>query len=460
MSPTVSARPSPLGAMRRSALVPWLLWLVAFAGTGYLAFRRYHALTDVVPTGPSGAGGDFWLFVNGARHIAAGRSLYDPAAIPKGYDGYVYTPLIAIVLLPFAHAATVLVWHAWTALSIAALVLFCGLVTLVEARPLSSWKRPVLFGVTVVSALQFVATKIELSQGQVDVYVLVLFAGMVLVSERGWAATSGTLVGVAGLIKTWPAAAALAMFRRGITRRRRALAALVFTLALGPLLAAAVGGASEVTAFFTTTFASRSQHLISHSVWGTPLLLFSRSGLAHPVLVSAPLRDVATAALAAWTIGLLVLTVHWSDSSVLGFWNVVGCVVLLLPVSHSAYTLFFLPLLWIWVARWLAVSRFRGLLSVVTGLLVLWWAVLFHTDWSPIATGSPTESSLRISVIFFANLAAVTVSVFGDHLLRGPVVSPQRARTASKARRHESHTASGTGGRTQEDESLGATTVG
>lgn len=395
----------------------WALWFVAVGGTAYLAYRRYSELNGVTPTGPRGAGGDFWFYLHGARQIVAGHDLYSSAGVPTGFYGYVYTPLIAVVLLPFAHAAIVHVWHVWTAASIIALVVSGGLVTVVEAPHLKSWRRPVLFGFTALTVLQFVTTKVELSQGQTDGFVLAALAFAVLLSEHGWSATSGVFIGVAGLIKTWPAAAVLVVLRRGCGGRRRTVCGWAITVVLGPLLAVVIGGASGLAGFFTTTFDTRSQHLISHSAWGTPLLLFSHSGLAHPVLVSAPLRDLTTLALVVWGIALLVLSLRWNDSSVLCFWHVVGCVVLLLPVSHGFYTLYFLPILWIWAARWLTTPRIGNPSLVVAVMLGLWWLVLFHTNWSPVASGSPTESSVRVSVVFFANLGAVSVSVLGDHLL-------------------------------------------
>ncbi len=157
--------------------------------------------------------------------------------------------------------------------------------------------------------------------GNTDAFVLVLLAVTVLGSERGWAGISGVLIGVGGLIKTWPAAAGLATFRHGYTGRRRALTGLVLTLLLGPVLGLAVGGASGFVDFLKVTFAARAQPILSYSVWSTPFLLFSHSGIVRPVFVSPVLRDIATLVLAAWVIGLLVLTLSWSDSSVLGFWN-------------------------------------------------------------------------------------------------------------------------------------------
>jgi hypothetical protein len=402
---------------RRNGTVTLALWLTAIGGALYLAYRHYHGLVAITPSNLGKTGGDFWGYLHSAREVAAGRSPYSSAGYFGGF--YVYTPLVALILAPFAHAATLHVWQSWTALSIAALVLFGGLVSLTEAPRLRSWRLPLLFGITAVTVLHFGQTGVELYYGNTDAFVLTILATAVLASEAGWAATSGVLIGLTGLIKTWPAAAGLAIFRRGYTGRYRALVGLVVTLLLGPILAAAVGGTSGIVDFIKATYTAHTQPLLSYSVWSTPFQLFAKSGIARPMLVSAPLRDVATVVLAAWVICLLVLILVWSDSSVLAFWNVVACVVLLLPVSHSNYTLFLLPILWVWIARWLEVPRIGGLVFAITALLVLWWLVS-SKNWY---YGLNNESALRLSVVFFANLAAVTVSVLGDHLQRIPLSS-------------------------------------
>jgi hypothetical protein len=435
-----------MSATRHDKISVGALWILALVGAGFLAYRRYHALEGVVPTSGLGGGGDFWSFLHASRQIAAGHGPYHYAE-----DGYLYTPLIAIALLPFSQLSTTPVWHAWTAVSITALVLFAGLVTLVDTPGVRAWRRPVLFGFAALTVLEFAQTRSELSNGQADAFVAVALAGSVVLAERGWAASSGALIGVGGLLKTWPAAVALVMLRRGYARRRRAFFGLVITLILGPVLAAAVGGASGFADFFRLTFDARSQNLISFSVWTMPRVLFSHTGLAHPLLVSAPVRDLATLVLAAWVVSLLVLTLHWNDSAVLSFWNVVGCVVLLLPVSHDFYTLYFLPILWIWASRWLANARLAGPTALAAGLLVLWWLVLFHKNW---AAGSATVSSLRFSIIFFANLAAVTVSVLCDHVVGTGVVAIGSASDGRSA--VTSNATSADGSRSAAHRSMGA----
>ena len=358
-----------------------MLWLVAGAGAAILAYWRYKQLDPVVPAGPAGNGGDFWTYLHGARQISAGRGLYSGAEIAQGSGyGYVYSPLLAVALIPFAAAATVRVWHAYTAVAIACLVLFAALVTATCAPYLRSWRQPVMFGFTAFTVLLFLPTEVELLNGQSDAFVLVFLAAAVLASESGRPAAAGLLTGVGGLIKTWPAAIALAFFQRGYRGRLRALGALVATLLLAPVLALATGGTAGLIGFFTVTIQARSQQLLSYSVWGVPKNLFSRSGLARPVVVSASLQAVVTTALVALVVGLLVLSLRRSDGSALGFWNVTGCVVLLLPVSHSAYAVYLLPLFWIWASRWLAAPR-SGLVAVVTALLALWWLALFHKQW-------------------------------------------------------------------------------
>lgn len=391
-----------------------LLWFIAIAGALVFAYRRYRLLEGATPTGSLGIGGDFYQFLNAARLIAAGHSPYGLATIQQGF-GYVYTPLVALVLLPFCHAAVANVWHVWTAASLVSLIIFCALITTGEARRLQAWQRPLFFGFTLFTAFEFAPTTFELTNGQVDVFVLVAFAAAILAAETGWTATSGALIGASALIKTWPGGAALVMLRRGYTERRRTLTALMAALLIAPILALAIGGRSGLVDLIRVTFNSHSQGLPSLSVWGEPRLLFSSSGLARPVFVSSPVQDIATLVFVMWVLGLLFLTLRWSDSPALSFWNVVGCVVLLLPVSHLTYTFYLLPILWIWVARLITTTRPRGLALVIPGLAIFWWIISFRLN---AVASTPTTSSLLFAEPFFANLGVTTASILGDLAMR------------------------------------------
>ncbi len=405
-----------MSLIESSKVVRWVLWFVVFCGSAYLALRRYELFEHVVPRGTTGPGNDFWQFLHASRLIDAGKSPYDVSTLTHN-SGYVYTPLIALAFLPFAHADTVHIWHVFTALSIAAVIVFASLVSFVEVPILPRWLRPLLFGFTIFTALQFMPTTVEFNSGQVDTFVLVMLAFAVLATVRGRAATTGVFIGLGALIKTWPAGVGLTLLGRGYASRQRALVGFIVVLLVGPVLAIGVGGISGLWDFLKVTVDSRTQHLISLSVWGVPKLLFSASKLARPLFVSTPIEFLAMLIFFAWVVGLLVLVVHYGESSSLSFWNVTACVVLLLPVSHLNYTMYFLPLLWIWAARWLVAPRIDDRLFAVMILIGLWWLVTFN--WP--VDDSATASSLHVSVIFFGNLAAVTISVIGDRLQKVPL---------------------------------------
>jgi alpha-1,2-mannosyltransferase len=389
------------------------LWFLAIAGTLYLSVRRYQEWMHVVPNGPIGISGDFWTFLHASRAISAGHSPYNFSRLAEG-GGYVYSPLIAVLLLPFCHAGNQHIWQAWIALSIIAVVVFGVLVTWVEAPALRAWRRPVFLGFVMITAFQFMPTSSEFSNGQTDIFVLVMLAAAVLASERGRAAASGALIGVAALIKSWPLGAAVSLFRRGYVARGRVVIGLILTLLIAPIIAVLAGGTSELVDFLRVTVDARTQKLVNFSVWGIPKALFTNSGVARPELVSTPLRWLLTVILAACVIGLLVMLLHWSDSKVLSFWNATACVILLLPVSHFVYTMFWLPILWIWAARWLAAPRLNDLVFVVSVVMGIWWIITFNF---PMIYGFEPPSG-HFAITFFANLVALAVSVIGDHVLR------------------------------------------
>jgi hypothetical protein len=228
-------------------------------------------------------------------------------------------------------------------------------------------------------------------------------------ASRSWPATRGAFLGVAGLIKAWPAAAAVSLFQRGSADRRRSLVAFVVTLLVAPVLAVAFGGGSGLMSFAKSVFDARQQALISNSVWGIPKLLFSGSGLARPLFVSHPLQIAAELVLLAWVVGLVVVALRTRGDAVLCTWNVTLCLVLLLPVSHLAYTVLALPLLWLWGTRVLTgrpLDRWEVGAFVV---LLLWWIV--QTKAWPGDGSSNSISSIRFSVVFAANLVACSASV-------------------------------------------------
>ncbi|HEV3268555.1 MAG TPA: glycosyltransferase family 87 protein [Acidimicrobiales bacterium] len=415
----------------KSRALQGALWALAILGTLALGYERYHSNAWAVPGDFRSRGDDFWIFFHASHLVASGLNPYHFGFGSHG-DGYVYSPLVALVLWPFLHLGISTVWHLWLIASIAALVAGVLLVMKAEGPFERDWRRPVLFGIMIGSILRFMPTTVNFNNGNSDAFVLVFLAASVLASERGRSATSGALLAFGGIVKTWPWAIALIFFRRDFPRRWRTLIAFLLTSLIAPILALILGGTSELSSLIHVTLHASSQRLVSCSVWGAPQALFSKSGFAQPLFVSAPLRWITTVILAVWAISILVRCLRWSDSTRLSFWNIVGCVLLLLPVSHADYTLLIVPILWIWVARALALNTLRSPTTYVAGAMCVWWLALFPTaffNWLPSAW------SVDVEIPFVANLLMVTVSILGDHYVRRESVDSPTSTPEAGARK-------------------------
>jgi hypothetical protein len=111
-------------------------------------------------------------------------------------------------------------------------------------------------------------------------------------------------------------------------------------------------------------------------------------------------------------VALVGLTLRQShpDPSI-PFWNVVFCVIVLLPVSHLTYTMYALPLLWLWSARPARTSRLVSADSTVFAVLFVWWLVVSQS-----ALGEDV-SQTSATVVFFADLVACSASIVGMALI-------------------------------------------
>jgi hypothetical protein len=385
-----------------------LLWVAAVAITTVLIRERYRAAMS------GGIGGDFSIYLQAARQVAAGHSPYQVNQL------FVYPPTLALFLAPFSHLAPTHLWQAWTILELIALVAGVAAFVATQVPMVPSLLRPLLFAFCAVTVLHFWPLTIGLYLGQADAFVFATLMFSVLAACRERPAARGILIGLAGLLKAWPVAVGLSLFQRGTERRLRAVVATVFTILFAPLLAIAFGGASGLMALVKSIVAARTQHLVSDSVWGAPRLLFSHSGLARPLVVSLPLQAVTTVLLLGWVIGLLVITLRTAGDKIMCTWNVTFCIVLILPVSHLAYTLYCLPVLWLWASRILESRRLTWQQFLVPAALFLWWVV--QTKAWPDSGSSSSISAVHYCVVFVANLVACTASVVGArfaHLL-GP----------------------------------------
>jgi hypothetical protein len=392
---------TPARQDRRHPRQVWalVLWVVAILVCAYRLYLRWHP-AYVGPFGP-----DYHWFFLAAQQVAAGHSPYEVRP-------YVYPPVIAFALAPFAHHPIGAVWKGWiTVVFLFPLIGIGAFLTLIRG-PRAWWLRPVMLAVCVVTMFyrKYYPMTRELEMGQLDNFVFSSVAIAAVAAGRASRRVRGGFIGLAGMVKVWPWGVALSFFNVRSADRRRELVACVLVALLAPALALTFGW-SGLRAFIRNAFDAKSQNLVSDSVWIVPKLLFSRTDLARYVVVSRPLQVVVTLVLAAIVVSLLTVALRSNGHGAIQTWNVLFCVILLLPVSHRQYSLGVLPILWWWIVVALTDNerdhRIRALW--VTFVLALWW--LNQTVQWPYNGNADTISAVRYSAPFLGDMIACAVSV-------------------------------------------------
>jgi len=398
----------PHGAVRRAVpkltLVTALLWVGVVILVPLLVQQRYDAIPHRVSVG-----WDYRIFFRAAVRLVHG---HNPYVVP----GYTYTPLLALFMSPFAHLGILRAWRAWIFVELLAVVVGVAVFVITEARGRPAWQSPLLFAFGFVTAMWFFPLTRIMRLGQIDFFVVLLILLSVWGQSRGRTATRGVFLGIATLLKVWPVFDAVVLLQRGLADRKRAIVALVTVVCITPFLVLAFGGISGARMFVSATSSERSYHLVSHSLWGTAALMFSKTGLAQPLYVSDALRIALICVLLAWVIGLMFLTLRTPGDPALCMWNISGCLILVIPMVHLAYSVYVLPLLWVWGARLLGRTYRSWEAWAVFGVLVAWWVLQTHS-W-PDDHFSPRLSAWDYSVVFWLNLAACTASVLGNWMVQ------------------------------------------
>jgi Glycosyltransferase family 87 len=399
------------------ALVVGALWVGGVALIAVLIVQRYRGAIGSAPL-VHGNNVDFNSFFQAARYIASGKSPY------TGSDHYTYFAPLALILSLVTHSGPITVLKCWTVIDLFSLITAVVLVVwALRDRLDAPWQLPVLFSVCAGIALHIWPMAYELFLGNDDIIVLLLVVAAALAWRSERPAWFGIIVGSMCLIKVWPALLMIVVFQAGVSTRRRTIssAAFVGTVVLGLLSNLIPAGSREFTGFIGALKSTESLHLVSDSVSGIPKLLFSKSGLATPVLMSGGLRYLLTAGLGVWVLALLILTLRNRREAILTVFNVALFAVLVVPVSHMCYTILALPVVWYWLGNTrvlLSLTPRRGWTLgalIVLALTVGLWVLVQSKAWP--GDGSPADlSSIRFTVVFVANLALYSVSVLAGRL--------------------------------------------
>jgi hypothetical protein len=164
---------------------------------------------------------------------------------------------------------------------------------------------------------------------------------------------------------------------------------------------------------FYDNFTSQvSSDLVSHSSWGTASLLFSQTGLTHPVDVSNTLRIATGTILTVMVIALMLLALRTPGDHALCMWNIAGCMVLVFPKSHLAYSVLLLPIVWVWGARVLDRAKRSPTTWIVFGVCLAYWLLQTHS-W-PDDQFNSADSVWLYSMVFGLNFVLCTVSILGN----------------------------------------------
>lgn len=388
------------GVRRRGLLLTAVVWAAAIGAAAWLAVVRY---TDAVASDQPDLTG---FFIPAAEAIAAGLS---PYSVP----GYYYPPVVALLLAPFAGRAGVAEY--WTVLRLVAAVLFCFVATL-AFTPRARWRRRGwLMIVAVISLFYCWPVVFELWAGQPNLLVALALAGAALAQSRGASFAAGLLIGASAVVKGWTAIFAIWIARRNAPRRLRELGGLVAAGGIALVLALLVGGPRAVVDMISSPLKGSEQPaLAANSIWGISRMLFSRTTVGEPLLVSPPLQVALAALLGVVLVGLLIIILRWPGDASAALFNCVLVVLLLLPVSHYYYLVLALPVLWWWVARLLADRRDRVAL-VVTLLLAFWWVTVFRLP--PSGDGFMTTTWPSLLRVFGVSLVAAAASVIGAAMI-------------------------------------------
>ncbi|MFB8146080.1 glycosyltransferase family 87 protein [Microbacterium sp. NPDC056003] len=369
-----------------------VMWIAVVLIGAYISVQRFQ---DAVG---SDIGTDLRTFVAAAEHIREGRSPYTEF-------GYVYSPLVAWVLLPFEDFDAAV--GPWTAASILSLWGAVAAITATFWRVLSWWQRPVLAGIAIVSALYSALLSLDLWLGQTDTFLPLVASLAVFFASRNRQIASGVSLAFGAIIKSWPVGLGLWMFRRGVQHRARLIGATLGTGVAFLLIALIVHGPGIFGEWIDRTLVLSEQDLVAYSVWGAGRHLFTQSAALTPLFVAPVVATAVSWLLAAAVIALIVVALRRPGDDALSMFNIALAVVLLIPVCHLWYFVLALPLLWVWIAH--AMKGTRRLESLIAvGVLAVWWVIVFRL---PPLDNQFGESTPQYIAVVFSSLLALGVSV-------------------------------------------------
>lgn len=358
--------------------------------------------------------------VLGAAGAALG--LHGPAGPGDTVLNFIYPPWVPVAYAPLALLPWGVARVVWFLLSATTTVL--ALVLLAKAMAVDAEERRHLALSALAGAAFFFPVFYGLMTGQVNAVLLLLLAGSLLLFRKDRGFLAGLLLAAAALVKPFLALPAL------VFAARRAWAALA-GFATGAILLALLGVAAGGPAGWRLWGAQISAHnaLVqfewrNHSIASAALALFSSRGGTEPALPAPALVRPFTAAVSAFALLLMLVSVWPSRTGAarpeLGFGAALALGLLLTPKAWEHYGVFLFPAL-------LAVyATLRGgdrapprAASILLGVSFAVWAFALVSKAEYVALARP-PLSLLLPVKMYAVLILLGLLAWAARKRAGP----------------------------------------
>jgi hypothetical protein len=323
---------------------------------------------------------DFSVYYDASCRLSKGGPLY--VFDPHGY-GYVYSPALALVMLPLTHLPVFSAFKVWSALSvgclIASMIIFASLAGI-------RWRDLASVALMLIIGFRFWPTEMCVAFGQPNLIVLLLVSFMHLAARGNRMSMVGILIALATLIKTWMIGAIIfPIVRRSWTGVAVSLAVYAGMMSL----LFSIVGWHEWTTFYRLTLNHITQgtgeHFPSLSVLGFARLHFATNGFVQP-LINSPTVFYAFVILCTFLIlaGLAYLWFHQTGQSCsledpLRLGLVILSLLLLSPLCETYYFVLCLPLFWTILVKPSGSPRQTLPCSVIVGTLFIY--LLFTRGW-------------------------------------------------------------------------------
>lgn len=303
----------------------------------------------------------------------------------------------------------------WATLSLAAGVLAVILFLCAIWAELRPWQRPAMALIAIGTLYYNWQTTIMMGLGQTETHVLMAMCAASFAVRRRRYGLLGSALGLAALIKTWPVVSGLWLLRRKAEHRWLTAFWAIGCVGLGVVATALVFGPGSVLQWIANVMSARAQSgLVHFSAWEVGRQLFGDAVGGKPLRYDPGLAVGLTALAVAVAAALLLVSLLAPGDALLSKWHTFFAAILLLPVAHSFYLLYALPILWIHASRWLKEPgniRFQTMF----GIWLFWWIVTSRIQWSGdmVLSVSTMGYAAMMGASYIALICSVVVESLG-----------------------------------------------